>query len=428
MKNHCLLLLFMLLSGALLSQISRQCITETGERPLSSPGVVDLSRVPPLITDSENPTGKHQMVMPGEASHVTTAVMGRDGSYFYVKRSLLSNDTSVFYRAAYHSGEMVLFQLADYHSGEEALNVIGLYPDQNAGKVAIAVEIENSGICDVVVVDLNGHILDNYLTGISPYRLSWMPDGQNLLYHRWSADERDDPKFASRTKTMMHKVGTTEKEDRVYFSAKTNPELTIADSELPTAYFDSSLEAVVGIIRSEDQHLRMYLKLGDLYDTSSWMTLATARDQVIQFSASQRQVCYLTSEDAQNRKIMISELRWPDISNADLLVPEFPDELITSLVVNADGVYFTTEKKEVKEARLWFKALGKNHPEPIGLPHPVEDIKLELTDPAGSDIWVQVYGKNRFEMRYRYIRAQGKFVEQPVQPSEIEEANNEMLQ
>lgn len=409
MKNYFYSLLLMLSGGVLLAQQPVSPVTEGEEQVTEKP----LGLAANQLHNDPEAQGIPDNIGIAAFEDVTFLTMGADGSYFYVRNSITDNTTRVCYRAEYESREMPLFNLSAYCTTGEPLTIKGLYPDHKAQQLAILLGTENSDIGDVVIVDLNTNVMDNYLSGVSSEGLSWFPDGSSLLYHKWSSDNISDTRYRERTATLLHKVGASSKTDLPYFSAKTNGELAISDTDIPTAYFDRQLQAVIGVVKAEGQPMRLYLKLGDLYNTSSWITLAEAGDMVADFTASERLIYYRTSRDAPNYRIVASEVRWPDINNAEPVVPEYPDLVITDLQVNADGLYYVTRAKD-GTSQLWLKTLRKDKPELIHLPFPAHDIRMEIPDPQSGNIWVHITRNDIREMRYFYNRKQGSFVEQPL--------------
>lgn len=391
MKNHGFILLFLLAIGLLYAQ-------RPVDYAVSQENLIVQSLRPDLQSGEEG---------------ISYLAMGRDGSYFYVKDFFEGAFGKVYYRPSYTAGEVLIFDPESYAAGfDQVFTVKGLFPDHEARRLAITIAAENSELCDLVVIDLESQVVDNYLSGISSLSVSWLPDGEHILYHRWSSSNLNNEKYRLATKTWLHKLGTPEKEDLDYFSSRANPGLDILETEVPVAYYNRELDAVLGVVKTDNNTLKIYRQKGSILEPTHWEPLATEQDMVNDFCVTDRHMYYKTSKDAKNYKIVISDRRWPDVSNGEVLIPEFDDAVITELKANRDGLYFTTYKEG--QARLWFRSLRKTRYEPVKLPYDARKLNIEIHDPNSGKLWINISGKDKIQMRYRFRTDQGTFIKQPL--------------
>ncbi|MBL7473185.1 beta-propeller domain-containing protein [Robertkochia sediminum] len=410
MKNHGFLLLFLLSLGWVYAQQPVNSSVIKGH----DPNIASQSRIWNAAAD-RNPA-RH-----ADIDGVSFLTVGKDGSYFYVKDFFEGAIGKVFYRASAEAEEVLLFEPDSYACAEEDIyTVSGLYPDIDSRKIAITLTTCDTQLSDLVMVDLEARVIDNYVSDISSECISWLPDGEHILYHRWASEDAKDPKFRLKSKSYIHKVGTVADEDREYFSSRVASGADIRDAEIPRVFYNEALSTVIGVVRTDDDLLKIYRHKGDILQPSHWEPLALEADRVTDFCVGDRFVYYKTDTNAPNYRLMAAQYRWPDISNADEVVAEFESEMIADFGANRSGLYFTTRDSE-GAVKLWFKPAKRLTYSPIQLPVRAKQITIETIDPDTTELWLHIWEDNFWELHYRYDDRTDTFVRFSLETTPREE-------
>lgn len=338
----------------------------------------------------------------------------RNGKLFYVKEGYDNQVGKVYYRENYDAEEQLIFDPASYNQDKEVTYAVdGIIPDHQGEKLAIKLAPDGSEISDVLVIDLEGKILDASLSQVSGVNISWLPDGENFIYHKLNSLDPRNPDLKKNTKTFLHTLGNGQDKDTELFSSATNPEMEIKEEEYPIAFYDRDIKKIVGLVVTVDKSIKLYLKEGDHTTASPWKTLARADDNVENFYITGDYIYYKTFKDAKNFKILRASTGEPEYENASVLVEEFPDEVIRDMDINKNGLYFTTARHGI-EAKLWFLAHDSEEPEQIEPPFAAGDISLWSNDPDSDDLWVYVTGWTKPLQRYAFNQMEKSFSPRPL--------------
>ncbi|TRZ43486.1 prolyl oligopeptidase family serine peptidase [Robertkochia solimangrovi] len=335
----------------------------------------------------------------------------RKGSFFYTKLAFDGKVSKVYYRDTYKGKERLLYNPETFKP-ESGLfyAVYGMVPSHDAEKLAVALAPNGTEICEVLIMDLDGNIVDDFVKN-STSRISWLPDGEHFTYVRWNSNNVKDTDLKKNVKTFLHKLGTPQDEDIEYFSSVTNPELGMKPLEIPNSYYDRDLKGVIGNIGSVDNARRSYLKVGDdPYKPSAWKTLTTAEDKVDNYFITADHIYYKSFENAPNFKIVRSSVYDPAYKSGELLIPEDDSAVIQEIAVNADGLYYTTLKDGI-EGKLWFLPNGESDVQEIDLPEAAGFIGVTTNDPESHDLLVEYTGWLTPLSKILYDRSTGKFQE-----------------
>lgn len=338
----------------------------------------------------------------------------RDGKYLYVRDQFNGLPGKLFYRESYQAENKLLFDPAGYKSETGLQYQIGnISVDHDSEKVAIKLAPNGSEMWDVIVVDLQGNILEQSVKSATNVGVSWLPGGTHYLYNRYRSDDEKDPDLKKFTKTFIHKLGTSQEEDLELFSNTTNPELGIEENQFPIAYYDRDIKAIIGIVANVDKSISLYLKEGDLMTPSSWKTLASAADEVEDFGVSKDRVYYKTYKNTPKFKILAAGFDHPEITSANTVVESFEDKVIEDFTFTSEGLYFTTLKNGI-EAELWVVQESEGEPRKIALPVSAGNIGMRIQDPNKPDIWISMSGWTTPPKRYRFELNSGKFTYEPI--------------
>lgn len=363
-----------------------------------------------------------------KSSKVYNLVITDNDRYFYLKRTPSDETGKLYYRDGYKGNESLLFDpsgLSEKSSGTYVVSNVS--PTDDGSKVAISVAADGSE--DDIVMILNVETGKLYPEIIDRCRFaspSWLPDGSAFLYNRLQRDEQHHIDIQKNSKVYLHKPGSDPSTDREIFSSSTNPEMNIKPEDIPFVHYDKDSKHIYAFVQNVDRRLTVYYApFTELTDEKiSWKPLLKPADNVHDFAVTESDLYVYTPEKAPNFKILKTPLLRPDIKNAETVVAEDPNAVLTSFSLTSNGIYYTLSKNGV-EVEFYRKGFGDKKAKKIKLPFTAGTIHLSTKGFRFPDVWIVISGWSSDYKRYRYNDMSDSFIYETLSsPAEYPEFDN----
>jgi len=347
------------------------------------------------------------------SSKVYNLVITDNDRYFYLKRTPSDETGKLYYREGYSGDERLLLdpsQLSEKGTGNYVVSNIS--PDDDGSKVAISVAADGSE--DDIVMIMNVKTGELYPEKIDRCRFaspSWLPDGTAFLYNRLNKGMQGDIDIQKNSRVYLHMVGTDPSTDREIFSGTTNPDMNIRPEDIPFVHYDKDSAHLFAFIQNVDRRLFVYYApVSELTaDRISWKKLFAPEDNIHDFSVTETDLYLYTPDNAPNFKVLKTSLLQPDISNAETVIAEHPDAVLTSFTITSKGIFYTQSKNGV-EVEFFRLRTGKNKAEKIKLPFKAGTLHLTGKGFRFPEAWVVISGWGSDYKRYRYDEKSGSFI------------------
>ncbi len=347
-----------------------------------------------------------------KSSKVYNLVITDNDQYFYLKRTPADETGKLYHRNGFRGDESLLFDPSSLSAtGSGKYVVSNISPTDDGSKLAISVAADGSE--DDIVLIMNVKTGKLYPEKIDRCRFaspSWLPDGSAFLYNRLQKSEKHAIDIQKNSKVYLHKVGTDPSADREIFSGATNPEMKILPEDIPFVHYDKDSKYLYAFVQNVDRRLSVYYAPASELETEniSWAPLLKPEDNVHDFAVTEKDLYLYTPENAPNFKLLKTSLQQPDIDNAETVIPETPDAVLTSFNLTSKGIYYTLSKNGV-EVAFFRKEFGREKAKKIKLPFPAGTIHLSTKGFRFDDVWVVISGWSSDYKRYRYDDASRSF-------------------
>jgi prolyl oligopeptidase len=239
---------------------------------------------------------------------------------------------------------------------------------------------------------------------------SWLPDGSSFLYNRQQSADVHRIDREKDSKTYLHMVGTDPATDKEIFSRVKYPELGIKPEDFPNVVYDKDCQNIYGYITTVDSRLNVYYApYSELTKKKiAWKHLFKPQDEVYYFLTTDKEMYVYTPKGAPNFKILKTSVMKPDLSTAEIVVPEDPHWTIASYGITSDGLYYTLSENGVIGKFLFLSHVEKSGKE-IELPFAAGTVYVSTKGFKFSDAWVDIMGWTNDYQRYRYTPQKNEF-------------------
>jgi prolyl oligopeptidase len=362
-----------------------------------------------------------------KSSRVTNLVVTSNDVHFYLKTSAGDETGKLYTRSGLEGNETLLFDPATYSLDTTQKYTIATFPfsgiSPSPDGSLVAFEIASNGSKNSALIVMNVKQKTLYPERIDRCLLnmvSWLDDNSSFFYNRLQSDDINNKERQLNSKVYLHKVGTDPASDKEFFSAAKYPELGMKPEEIPMVLNDKDSHYLFAFPITSDNRLTVfYAPASELNNSSiNWKKLFKADDEVNWFNVTEKDLYVYTSRNAPNFKILKTSLQNPDLSNAELVVPEDPAGTITSFTLTSEGLYYAVNKNGV-EANLYYLPNGAKKAEKLNLPFAAGSISLSTKTKASSDgsmagfkfpeLWATISGWTSDAKRYRYIPDKHEF-------------------
>ena len=362
-----------------------------------------------------------------KSSKVYNLVITDTDRYFYLKRTPSEETGKLYYRDGYTGDETLLFDPSGMANNSGKYVISNISPTDDGSKVAVSAAADGSEDDIVLIMDVETRTL--YPEKIDRCRFaspSWLPDGSAFLYNRLQKSEKHAIDIQKNSKVYLHTVGSAPSADREIFSSATNPELNIRPEDIPFVHYDKDSKHLYAFVQNVDRRLTVYYApVSELARQKiAWKPLLKTEDNIHDFAVTEKDLYLYTPEKAPNFKVLKTSLLQPDISNAETIIPEAPDAVLTSFSLTSNGIFYTLSKNGVK-VEFYRKGFGRKKAKKIKLPFAAGTIHLSSKGFMFPDVWIVISGWSSDYKRYRYDDASHSFTYETLSsPAEYPEYEN----
>ena len=335
--------------------------------------------------------------------------VAENGRFFFLKTKPEEETAKLYYREGdddEDSPEILLYDPDTFGPDTTQKYVIsGFDPSHDGKRVVFGVAPSGSENAILLTMDVQKKEL-------FPERIdrcwwagpSWLPDGSAYLYNRLQSGGFYDKDRQKNSKVYLHVVGTDPDSDVEIFSREKYPKLGIKEENIVHVFYDKDCNYLFGIVSTVDRSSNVfYAPADELYkEKINWKQLFTVEDEVHIFWVTEEELFIYTPKNAPNFKILKTSLGNPDIKNAQVVVPESSEEIITNFRLTKEGLFYTTSKNGV-EGKLFYLPYGSKNAEEIKLPFAAGSVYLLAKGIKYDDLWVTVSGWTRDYHFYRYF-------------------------
>ncbi|MCX2742741.1 prolyl oligopeptidase family serine peptidase [Mangrovivirga sp. M17] len=332
--------------------------------------------------------------------------------YFYVKRTKDEEIGKLYLRDNISGSEQLLFDPQTYQSAENKNYVItGVYPSDNAEKVAFEVAPNGSENAHLLIMDVESkNIHPELIDRVWFSTVSWLPDAKHFLYNRLNSADLNDQERELNSKSFLHEVGTDPNKDKEILSTKNNPDLGIKAEEFPLVFYDKYSDKVYGLTVTVDKYITMYMAdAEDLNeDNISWQKVFEKENEVMDFETDDEYLYFMTSKEAPNYKVMRIPVEKPQIELAETVIPEHKNEVLKDFDLSKKGIFYTTRRNGV-QSKLYHLTEANSTPKHIDLPFIAGNVNIMTKGHKYDDIWVRLNGWTSDYRRFKYNPDENSF-------------------
>lgn len=263
---------------------------------------------------------------------------------FYNKTMPGENVAKFYYRQGMNGEEILLFDPTTHIPGK-TLSIQSTLPSHDGKKVLIAYSEGGAEVNTIKIMDVDTRTFlpeTIYPSWFSPF--SWTFDNEAFTYFSQKTEDHTNPDFILNTKTKLHRLGEDVSKDKDFFSNESYPELQIQPQELPFAFLnkDSRKYIFAEVSTVQNEMLRYYASIDQLDSKINWKVLCKQEDQLVRgMEIIGDEVYAITHKDAKNYKLVHTTLQNPDWENAQVIIPEKPNETLERLTFSKDYLVAT---------------------------------------------------------------------------------------
>ena len=347
-----------------------------------------------------------------KSSRISYLQITDNNRYFYLKTAPEDESGKLYYRDGYEGKEIFLYDAQSFSTDTTQKYVISSHsPSDDGSKVALQVAPGGSESAILLTIDVkNKKLYPEQIDRCWWSSPSWLPDGNSYLYNRLQSSDVHDINREKDSKTYLHKVGTDPANDKEFFSRSKYPELGIKSEEIPLTWYDKDSHYLFSFVATVDRRLKVfYAPSSELQKNKiNWRHLFKIEDEVYNFSNTEKDLYIYTPKDAPNFKILKTSLKNPDMTNAEVVVDEPNDGILTNFILTNEGIYYTIAKNGVEE-KIFHQSFGEKKSEEIKLPFNAGKVYLRTRGFKFSDVWVGISGWTSDYQRYRYFIDKNEF-------------------
>jgi len=250
-----------------------------------------------------------------------SSVSERNGLYFYEKRLPGEEINKLYCRKGDSGEEVLIFDPETYEQGKKY--TLGSWILNDNGKMLL-LGITESGKERSFIRCMKVETRTFYPEIIqAAYPSGWLEKSDDtFMYLKLQGDDVHNVESNLDSKVMVHKIGDDFSKDRLLLSRKHDPALNIKPEEYPyIAWYDYSNYLIAGKYSVDNNQVYYYaLKSELLSGKINWKPLCNKSDEITSFVAHGDKIYLLSSKNASNFKIIMTDLKNPDIANAKLIM------------------------------------------------------------------------------------------------------------
>jgi prolyl oligopeptidase len=333
--------------------------------------------------------------------------------YFYLKTISTDKTGKLYFRDGYQGLENLLYDPQTFTPDTTSNYLItNITPSDDGARIFfILYPVDGSGGNVFITMDVESkNILEKFNRSWMSIA-SWLPDGNSYLITLPNEAFKDKKDYYKDSKIFLHYVGTDPTMDREIFSRTKCPELGINPEDIPNAISDNNCHYIFCFLLSSDRRKKVfYAPTTEISkEKIKWKNLFIREDEVYHFITTEDELYVFTPKDAPNFKILKTPLNNPDLVNAEVVVPEDPQAIITSYRLTDEGLYYILSKNGVQN-KLYCLFNGAKKAVELELHSAASNISISNKSFKFSDLWVDVSGWAGDVQRYRYSSKNNDFI------------------
>ena len=271
-----------------------------------------------------------------------------NGRVFYKKTLGGENVGKLYFRQGWDGTEKLLFDPTTYQAGAKT-TINSFVPSWDGNYVVLGLTSGGAEWSELRVLKVEDSTLGPEKIYPSYGAAGWTRNNKSFFYDAGDVNDLKSPAIELNRKTKLHTLGGDPAADPDVFSDASNPELGIADKEIPSASIDESYpKYLVGSVSTVQNEMRLfYAPVSELeHPKIKWEVLCKPSDDLVRGIIFQGDYAYaITHADAPQYKIVRTSLKHPDWDHAETVIPEAADiiQSITKcrhylIVTYSDGV------------------------------------------------------------------------------------------
>lgn len=340
--------------------------------------------------------------------------ISEDGASFYTGINTGENQAKLYYRPSYTEKEVLLFDPEIYQKEERknwAINEFYPSPDGKHVIFTISAGGSETGYLHCINVATR-QLLPEVITPVKRYA-AWI-NNTIFTYCILNSADVHDINQNNNTRSFVHRLGELLTKDREVFSSSLHPELKIDSNEIAVIeHPDIRSDYIIGVLFRPGRDIKMYSTkvTGFGQGKPVFKELVTKSDEVYDYRLYKNTLFLISHKNASNYKVLQIDLNKPDVTKAEVVVPEFKDARITDVQVTRDALYISTLKNGVV-AGLYRKEYGNKPVEAIPLPLPAGSLELISAGSNSNDVWIKATGWITGNKTFKYNPVKNGFTPQ----------------
>jgi prolyl oligopeptidase len=339
------------------------------------------------------------------SSKISLLKITDNNRYFYLKTAPNEETGKIFYKDGFEGQETFLFDPLTFGTDSTQKYVIGrISPSSDGSNVAFTIAKGGSESSILLIMDVKKKkLFPERIDRCTNATASWLPDNKRFLYMRMQSTDVHDENHGKDSKTYMHNIGTDPVSDKEIFSRAKNPDLGINPEDYPRAFYDKDSRLIYGFINTVDRRLNVYYASVDEINNEriNWKQLFNRDDEVYDFYATEKDLFIYIPKNAPNFKILKTSFVNPDLTTAEVFVPEDSLATINSFRLTNEGLFYTMLINGV-QTKLFYQPYKAKKAEEIELPFVAGSIELKTRGYGFNDVWVEISGWIKDKQRFRY--------------------------
>lgn len=320
-----------------------------------------------------------------------------NGFVFFLKANNKNSIQKLFYRTSSNSNDIELFDPTAFQKELNIeYNINYIQPSWNGNHVLVSLSYDGITGSSLVIIDvLNKKLWPEIITNAEPdsyLGISWLPDSSGFLYLYIPELDSKNKNYMLNSSTVLHKLGDNPNKRHIVFSSASSSQLT--NEDLPIAKIISKNDKyLIGYKASvENYWSAYYAKISDLDKAIiEWKPFYTKDEKIYADYGYfiENEFVFISGKEADNRTISSINVNTKTPLKQNVLVPEKKDEVITSLIISNNKLFYTTSKFGV-EAFLY--QFNNDQETKIDLPNASGTIDLFSTSNESPNLYVGIDG------------------------------------
>ncbi|MFY7672153.1 prolyl oligopeptidase family serine peptidase [Tenacibaculum sp. MEBiC06402] len=336
--------------------------------------------------------------------------------YFYLKTTDLNKAKSLYFKKNSDGKENLLFSPSESEKFKNhAINYIK--PSPTGSKIIVSLTENDKEISQMIIVDTASKtIAPQIIQNCWPSALggvSWLPDESGFFYMHIPVTDRNSEEFALNTSSVLYKLGTDPTDLNIILSSKKGSNFKIKEEDFPIVHLKDDKYIFAGIYNVSEFVDYYFAPITELNNKKiNWKPLYRSTDKVKDFYLKNDSIYLLSAHNASNFKILKDQVSTIDIEKSRIVVPEDQSEVITSMAITKEGIFYVTNKNGIS-ASIHKKDFESPLPQKINIPQS-GDINLYSLGVNNNDLWIVTKGWISDNVRYKLDSENNTFVEENI--------------